>query len=89
LTIVRANTTEDRGLKHRSRKAVRDVPASPPLCVPIDRHIRKWPPGTYGRLFVTRRGPGGMYVPTAGRPVTRKCDLNRVAQGPQGRAHAR
>ncbi|RSM44963.1 integrase, partial [Actinoplanes sp. ATCC 53533] len=65
------DTTEDRGLKHRSRKAVRDVPASPPLCVLLDRHIKKWPPGTNGRLFVTRRGPGGMYVPTAGRPVTR------------------
>ncbi|MFG1607425.1 tyrosine-type recombinase/integrase [Actinoplanes sp. NPDC049265] len=65
------DTTEDRGLKHRSRKAVRDVPASPPLCALLDRHIKKWPPGTNGRLFVTRRGPGGMYVPTAGRPVTR------------------
>ena len=50
---------------------MRDVPAPPPLCEILDRHIAKWPPGPLGRLFVSRRGPGGMYVPSAGRPVTR------------------
>ncbi|MCU7723200.1 hypothetical protein ODJ79_05695 [Actinoplanes sp. KI2] len=62
---------EQRGLKHRPGTAVRDVPAAPPLCALLDRHIEAWPPAPNGRLFVTRRGPGGMYVTASGRPVTR------------------
>lgn len=65
------DTIEVRGLKHRAPTAFRDVPAPPPLCMMLDRHIRKWPPGPQGRLFVSRRGPGGKFVLTAGRPVTR------------------
>ncbi|MEU4239509.1 integrase [Actinoplanes sp. NPDC026619] len=65
------STIEERGLKHRADAAVRDVPASPPLCALLDRHIELWPPALNGRLFVTRRGPGGIYVAASGRPVTR------------------
>ncbi|WP_038841379.1 tyrosine-type recombinase/integrase [Salinispora arenicola] len=62
---------EKRGLKHRADNAVREVPAAPPLCALLDRHIEQWPPGPNGRLFVTRRGPGGIYVAAKSRPVTR------------------
>lgn len=65
------SSIEERGLKHRGDAAVRDVPASPPLCALLDRHIEEWPPAPNGRLFVTRRGPGGIYVAASGRPVTR------------------
>ncbi|GGK93141.1 tyrosine-type recombinase/integrase [Mangrovihabitans endophyticus] len=61
---------EYRALKHRGVKDTRDVPAEPALCALLDRHIEQFPPGPDGRLFVTRRGPGGMYRPTNGRPVT-------------------
>lgn len=62
-------TTEERGLKHRAKSATRDVPCPPPLCDLLDQHIREFEPPANGRLFVTRRGPGGRYVPTAGQPV--------------------
>jgi integrase len=60
---------EDRGLKHRAGTATRPVPVAPPLAVMLDRHIVNYPPAPSGRLFVTRRGPGGRYVPTLGQPI--------------------
>jgi integrase len=63
------NTAEDRELKHRAKTATRDVPVPPPLVRLLDHHIKEYPPGSNGKLFVTRRGPGGRYVPTAGQPI--------------------
>jgi integrase len=63
------DTIEDRALKHRAKTATRDVPVPPALCGLIERHMATFPAGSDGRLFVTRRGPGGRYVPTAGRPI--------------------
>jgi len=62
--------TEDRGLKHRARKASRPVPAAPALLLLLDAHLKAYGTGPDGRLFVTRRGPGGRYVPTTGRPFS-------------------
>ncbi|MEV0570671.1 tyrosine-type recombinase/integrase [Dactylosporangium sp. NPDC050588] len=64
-----AEVNEDRGLKHRARMATRPVPVAPPLADMLVRHIAKYPPADNGRLFVTRRGPWGRYVPTAGQPI--------------------
>ncbi|BEL10032.1 integrase [Actinoplanes sichuanensis] len=64
-----AGTIERRGLKHRAKSATRPVPAPPPLCALLDHHIGKYKPAPDGRLFVTRRGPGGRYVPTLGQPI--------------------
>ncbi|GAA0717910.1 tyrosine-type recombinase/integrase [Dactylosporangium roseum] len=61
--------TEHRGLKHRAKTATRSVPVAPPLAELLTRHIAKYEPADNGRLFVTRRGPGGRYVPTAGQPI--------------------
>jgi hypothetical protein len=63
------STVERRGLKHRATTATRDVPVAPPLAELLDRHVKEYEPGPGGRLFVTRRGPGGRYVPTAGQPI--------------------
>jgi integrase len=63
------DTIEERGLKHRARSATRDVPVPPALVELIERHLDEFPAGSDGKLFVTRRGPGGRYVPTAGRPI--------------------
>jgi integrase len=60
---------EDRGLKHRAKTATRPVPVAPPLAALLDHHIETYEPAANGRLFVTRRGPGGRYVPTAGQPI--------------------
>ena len=62
-------TIERRGLKHRANSATRDVPVPPELVFLLDRHLAEYRPAPDGRLFVTRRGPGGRYVPTAGQPV--------------------
>ena len=62
-------TVEHRGLKHRGKAATRNVPVAPELVTLIDRHLEKFGTGPNGRLFVTRRGPGGRYVPTAGQPI--------------------
>jgi integrase len=62
-------TTEDRGLKHRASSATRDVPVPPPLVALVDHHLEKFGTGPNGKLFVTRRGPGGRYIPTAGQPI--------------------
>jgi integrase len=62
-------TIERRGLKHRAKSATRPVPAVPALCELLDHHINEFKPAADGRLFVTRRGPGGRYVPTAGQPI--------------------
>ncbi len=64
-----ADTAEHRGLKHRAKAATRDVPVPPPLARLLDHHVAEYPPGANGKLFVTRRGPGGRYVPTAGQPI--------------------
>jgi len=63
-------TIEHRALKHRGRTATRDVPVTPALCVLLDRHLAEYPAGVNGRLFVTRRGPGGKYRRSAGQPLT-------------------
>lgn len=60
---------ERRGLKHRARSATRDVPAPPALAALLDSHIAEYKPAPDGRIFVTRRGPGGRFVPTAGQPI--------------------
>ncbi len=60
---------EDRGLKHRPGTATRPVPVAPDLATLLDRHIEEFGTGPDGKLFVTRRGPGGRYVPTAGQPI--------------------
>ncbi|WP_341869628.1 DUF3987 domain-containing protein [Micromonospora inaquosa] len=64
-----SDTAEERGLKHRAKAATRDVPVPPPLVRLLDHHVKEYPPGSNGKLFVTRRGPGGRYVPTAGQPI--------------------
>jgi integrase len=60
---------ENRELKHRAKNAVRDVPASPALCTLLARHIEQFEVKPGQKLFVTRRGPGGKYVPTQGQPI--------------------
>ncbi|WP_432980437.1 tyrosine-type recombinase/integrase [Dactylosporangium sp. CA-233914] len=60
---------EDRGLKHRATTTTRSVPVAPPLAALLDWHITEYKPAANGRLFVTRRGPGGRYVPTLGQPI--------------------
>ena len=60
---------EDRSLKHRARGATRDVPAAPPLCELLDAHLAQFGAGPGGRLFVTRRGPGGRLIPGKPKPV--------------------
>lgn len=64
-----AGTIERRGLKHRAKTATRDVPAPPALVELLDRHLGEYQSARDGRLFVTRRGPGGRFVPTAGQPI--------------------
>jgi integrase len=51
---------EDRELKHRAARQVRPVPASPELVASLRRHLAAFPPGTGGRLFVTRTGRAGV-----------------------------
>ncbi|MEV6932060.1 hypothetical protein AB0M46_47280 [Dactylosporangium sp. NPDC051485] len=65
----RGRVNEDRGLKHRAKMATRPVPVAPPLADMLVRHIAEYPPADNGRLFVTRRGPWGRYVPTLGQPI--------------------
>jgi integrase len=50
---------EDRGLKHRARSAVRDVPAAPVLVDLLRRHVAANGVGADGRVFQSsyRRGP--------------------------------
>lgn len=64
-TAVRAWTDsghadEDRQLKHRARQDTRLVPASPELVAILRRHLRQFPSGHDGRLFVTRTGKAGV-----------------------------
>ncbi|WP_245666652.1 MULTISPECIES: hypothetical protein [Micromonospora] len=80
------DTAEDRGLKHRAKAATRDVPVPPPLVRLLDRHIKEYPPGSNGKLFVTRRGPGGRYVPTAGQPIPNNTYGQHLRQGVARRA---
>ncbi|WP_307962406.1 hypothetical protein [Salinispora arenicola] len=56
-------------MKHRAKATTRDVPVPPPLVRLLDYHVKEYPPGSNGKLFVPRRGPGGRYVPTAGQPI--------------------
>jgi integrase len=60
---------EDRGLKHRAKSATRDVPAAPPLCDLLNKHLSEFGAGPEGRMFVTRRGPGGHLIPGKPKPV--------------------
>jgi hypothetical protein len=60
---------EDRALKYRARATTRDVPTAPPLCALLDAHLAGFGVGPDGRLFVTRRGPGGRLIPGKPRPV--------------------
>lgn len=62
-------TIKRRGLEHRADSATRDVPAPPALVALLDQHIAEDKPAKDGRLFVTRRGPGGRFVPTLGQPI--------------------
>jgi integrase len=57
------------GLKPRAKTASRDAPVAPPLAELLARHLDEFGTGRDGRLFVTRRGPGGMYVFAGGQPV--------------------
>jgi integrase len=59
--------TQDRGLKHRAATATRPVPVAPPLVDLLLDHIDVYSTAPDGRLFVTRRGAGGRYLPTSGR----------------------
>ena len=61
--------TEDRELKHRAKTATRDVPIHPELAEILTRHVDRFGTGPDGKLFVNRRGPGGRWVPTLGRPI--------------------
>lgn len=56
-------------MKHRAKAATRDVPVPPPLVRLLDYHVKEYPPGSNGKLFVPRPGPGGRYVPTVGQPI--------------------
>lgn len=53
---------EDRALKHRARRATRDVPCPPELGQAVRRHLASFTPGVGGRLFVTRAGRAGVPV---------------------------
>jgi integrase len=59
--------TEDRALKHRARIATWRVPVPPPTVELLTTHLDKYGADREGRLFVTRRGAGGRYLPTTGR----------------------
>lgn len=61
---------ENRGLKHRAKVAVRRVPVPPPLVDLLTAHLDTYGTAKDGRLFVTRRGAGGRYLPTTGRPLS-------------------
>ena len=62
--------TEDRSLKHRAKVATRRVPVPPPLVDLLTAHLDTYGTDRDGRLFVTRRGAGGRYLPTIGQPVS-------------------
>jgi hypothetical protein len=62
--------TEDRGLKHRAVTAIRPVPVAPPLVDLLLEHLDVYGTTPDGRLFVTRRGAGGRYLPTSGRTLS-------------------
>ncbi|ADD40686.1 tyrosine-type recombinase/integrase [Stackebrandtia nassauensis] len=57
---------DDRGLKHRGRKATRDVPIPPRLVELLRHHIDTYGTGPEGRVFRTVRG-GPYTVKEAGR----------------------
>ncbi|HRW18611.1 MAG TPA: hypothetical protein P5181_07170 [Dermatophilaceae bacterium] len=56
------NREEDRQLKHRPARSIREVPAPPGLVDTLRTHITRFPPGVGGRLFVTRAGAAGVPV---------------------------
>jgi integrase len=47
---------DDRGLKHRSSKASREVPIPPPLVTLLRTHLAEYPASADGRVFRTTRG---------------------------------
>ena len=49
---------EDRALKHRSARSIRNVPACPELMSILRDHLDTYACGSDGRLFVTRTGEG-------------------------------
>ncbi|GAA1423063.1 tyrosine recombinase XerC [Catellatospora coxensis] len=55
---------ESRQLKHRGKKSTRRVPIPPEGVAVLRRHREQFRPGRDGRMFVTRRGPGGRYFET-------------------------
>lgn len=65
-----SNSGEDRGLKHRSARATRPVPAHPELVVWLQRHVKQFETGVGGRLFVARTGRAGVPIsPPYAKPV--------------------
>ena len=81
--------TEDRGLKHRAKTATRSVPVAPPLAEMLTRHVAKYTPADNGRLFVTRRGPWGRYIPARRTADPKQRLHDSVAQSTRGGPHSR
>ncbi|MEI5676083.1 MULTISPECIES: tyrosine-type recombinase/integrase [unclassified Nocardioides] len=54
------SATEQRGLKHRPRSAVRMVPLRPGLVEILKTHLADFPCGFNGELFVSRTGRAGV-----------------------------
>lgn len=61
---------QHRTLKHRPRTATRRVPVPPELVELLAAHLDQFGTHRDGRLFVTRRGPGGVYTHPTDRPVS-------------------
>jgi integrase len=55
--------SEERGLKHRTLRDERVVPAHPELVTVLRRHLTHFLPGVDGHLFVTRTGKAGVPLP--------------------------
>lgn len=81
----RSGPTEDRELKHRGRTETRRVPVTPVLVELLDAHLSTFGTSRDGRLFTTRRGPGGRYRPTLGQPFSSSA-YGRVWQKARARA---
>lgn len=66
---------EDRALKHRAAKEVRQVPAHPDLVEILQRHIEAFESSPDGRLFVSRFGIAGRPLP---RPFSKPLPMGTV-----------
>ncbi len=63
--------SEERGLKHRARKASRRVPVHPELVASLRRHVDSFTLGVDGRLFVARTARYGVPIsPPFANPVS-------------------